>query len=165
MKESVEDFIRKNRPAFDYGMPREGVWHRIESSLSIRGWWHPVSLWRAAAVLLLGVSILLYIVPGRPGQQAASIRTEFADLEEFYIHQITEKVSLISAMDETIVQDDFTQDLQRLDAMYDVLRNEMERRPNPEGRDALVLNLLVRIDLLNRQLKDLEDNSETAREI
>lgn len=166
MKESLEDFIRRNRPAFDHGTPREGVWERIEPALSYRGWWHSAALWRAAAVLLLGVSILLYTIPLRPGDQSAAIRSEFDDLETFYNRQISEKVTLISSLDEASADDDYTVDLKRLDAMYDVLREEMRRRPSTEVRDALILNLLIKIDLLNRRIKDIvEISAETTREI
>jgi hypothetical protein len=166
MKESLEDFVRHNRAAFDDRSPREGVWDRIETTLAFKGWWHSLVLWRAAAVLFIGLSALLYFVPGRPGDQASSIRSEFDALESFYTGQITEKVMLISSMETASAGDDFTVDLQRLDAMYDVLRAEMVRRPSEEVRDALILNLLVKIDLLNRRIQDLEEvKPEVAREI
>jgi hypothetical protein len=40
--------------------------------------------------------------------------------------------------------------------MYMVLKEEMKSRPSQKVQDALVLNLLVRIDLLNQQLYKLE---------
>jgi hypothetical protein len=166
MKESLEDFVRRNRAAFDDRSPREGLWDRIETALAFRGWWHSVSLWRAAAVLFLGMSALLYFAPGRPGDQASSIRSEFDALESFYEGQITEKVMLISSMESSGSSNDYTVDLQRLDAMYDVLRAEMARRPSAEVRDALILNLLVKIDLLNRRIYDLDESQPvTTREI
>ncbi|HEY8512429.1 MAG TPA: hypothetical protein VIL31_10755, partial [Cyclobacteriaceae bacterium] len=51
----------------------------------------------------------------------------------------------------------FTQDLYQLEAMYLVLKEEMERNPSAKVRDALVLNLLVRIDLLTQQLQKLDN--------
>ena len=42
-------------------------------------------------------------------------------------------------------------------AMYQVLRGQMNTRPSKEIRDALILNILVRIDLLNQQIERLED--------
>jgi hypothetical protein len=50
----------------------------------------------------------------------------------------------------------FTQDFQQLEAMYLVLKEEMHTHPSQKVKDALVLNLLVRIDLLNQQLHSLE---------
>ena len=56
-----------------------------------------------------------------------------------------------------------TQDFQKLDAMYQVLREEMKNHPSEKVKDALVLNLLIRIDLLNQQIKKLEDSKRTSR--
>ena len=47
--------------------------------------------------------------------------------------------------------------------MYLVLKDEMEKRPSKDVKDALVLNLLVRIDLLNQQLNKL-DQADSASE-
>ncbi|HEX5171206.1 MAG TPA: hypothetical protein VFW11_18645, partial [Cyclobacteriaceae bacterium] len=49
-----------------------------------------------------------------------------------------------------------TNDFRQLEAMYLVLKEEMKIRPSKKVKDALVLNLLVRIDLLNQQLHKLE---------
>lgn len=54
----------------------------------------------------------------------------------------------------------FTHDFQQLEAMYLVLKEEMKVRPSQKVKDALVLNLLVRIDLLNQQLHRLEEREE-----
>ena len=51
----------------------------------------------------------------------------------------------------------FTHDFQQLEAMYLVLKEEMKTRPSQKVKDALVLNLLVRIDLLNQHLQRLEE--------
>ena len=49
----------------------------------------------------------------------------------------------------------FTQDFKQLEAMYMILKEEMKSRPSEKVKDALVLNLLVRINLLNQQLYKL----------
>jgi hypothetical protein len=50
----------------------------------------------------------------------------------------------------------FTQDFQQLEAMYMILKEEMKTQPSQKVKDALVLNLLVRINLLNQQLYKLD---------
>ena len=50
----------------------------------------------------------------------------------------------------------FTQDYQKLDAMYQVLKEEMKLHPSKKVKDALILNFLIRIDLLNQQLHELD---------
>jgi len=41
-----------------------------------------------------------------------------------------------------LTEDEITQNLKKLEAMYLVLKDEMKRRPTQDVRDALVLNLL-----------------------
>ena len=55
-----------------------------------------------------------------------------------------------------LTKNKITQNLKKLEAMYLVLKDEMKRRPSQDVRDALVLNLLVRIDLINQQLNKLD---------
>jgi hypothetical protein len=45
--------------------------------------------------------------------------------------------------------------------MYSVLKEEMKNHPSQKVKDALVLNLLVRIDLLNQQLHNLEEDADS----
>ena len=59
--------------------------------------------------------------------------------------------------------EEFTQDFEKLDAMYQVLRDELKVRPTEKVRDALILNILVRIDLLNQQIQKLEDTREQRK--
>ena len=81
---------------------------------------------------------------------------EFTDVEQFYIQQISEKTELINDLQKTEGLNGFTNDFKQLEAMYMVLKEEMKNRPSQKVKDALVLNLLVRIDLLNQQLHKIE---------
>ena len=83
---------------------------------------------------------------------------DFRDLETFYSGQIQEKVEFINSFETGNEKDHLGQDFQKLDAMYQVLSEEMKIRPSEKVKDAMVLNLLIRIDLLNQQIKKLEDN-------
>lgn len=164
MKKSLEDFIRQNKEAFDQHTPSERVWQNIESNMSgHRSWWNSVTLWRVAAVVLLALSSYLFLTRSGaplPSRELAGMTREFTDVESFYKSQIAEKVALIEHFDNGSEDDHFTQDLQKLDAMYQVLRDEMKSKPSEKVKDALVLNMLVRIDLLNQQIKKLEDMSK-----
>ena len=165
MKENVEDFIRGNRSAFDDKEPSEKVWHGIERNLfSTRSLWNSVTLWRAAAVIFMALSVYLLIPKDRIGSNAVALK-EFNDVESFYIKQISDKVELIDDFQKTeIGLNGFTHDFQQLEAMYLVLKEEMKKHPTKEVKDALVLNLLVRIDLLNQQLHKLETKEYKAEE-
>ena len=164
MIDSLKKFIEKNRPDFDDQEPSGKIWSAIESSLpgmKQTAIWNSVGLWRAAAVIFLGLSVYLFATrsmgPLQRNEMAKS-QTEFTDLESFYSNQIAEKVAMINDIDASGEHDQFTQDFQKLEAMYQVLREEMKNHPGTKVKDALVLNLLVRIDLLNQQIKRLEDS-------
>jgi hypothetical protein len=163
MKDSLKDFVERNRAGFDNGQPKETAWKKIESNLPGRSvsLWNSVVVWRAAAIVLLGVSGYLFFAPQgfRNNKiETAQIKGDFKDLEIFYSNQIVEKKELVTQFQtETgLTEDEVTQNLQKLEAMYQVLKEEMETRPTQDVKDALVLNLLVRIDLLNQQLNKLD---------
>lgn len=173
MKDSLKDFIDKNREAFDSREPSEKVWGKIDAQLpkTSTTWWNSVTIWRAAAVLFMALSGYLFISGGYKNinetkeqkREVAQLQGEFSDLENFYSEQIEQKVELINEIDDFNEDDNFSQDLAKLDAMYQVLREQMKTHPSEKVKDALILNMLVRIDLLNQQIHKLE-LSKTGKE-
>ena len=159
MKDRLEDFIRNNRAAFDDKEPSEKVWTGIDASLGLRrtSVWNSVVLWRAAAVIFMVLCGYL-LIPQTAKTPIAkdNSSTEFDDVEAYYFRQITEKVEMIDDFQKSEGLNGFTHDFQQLEAMYMVLKEEMKASPSQKVKDALVLNLLVRIDLLNQQLHKLE---------
>ncbi len=162
MKDQLEDFIRNNRPGFDDREPSPKVWNRIEKALGLgrRSWSEPVVWWRAAAIFFMALSLYL-LIPG-PASRLVNDQAmkEFTDVEAFYTQQISHKVELIGEFNDSDGLNGFTHDFHQLEAMYAVLKEEMKARPSQKVKDALVLNLLVRIDLLNQQLHELEERQD-----
>lgn len=164
MKKKLEEFIKENRHAFDDKEPSEKIWHNVEASLPTKKHtlWSAVNLWRAAAIFFMGLSIYLLLPKSNAttstNNTIAQQETlqEFKDVEHFYVQQISDKVKLIDEFEKMEGLNGFTQDFHQLEAMYSVLKEEMTVRPSKKVKDALVLNLLVRIDLLNQQLHKLE---------
>jgi hypothetical protein len=158
MKDHLKDFIQQHRDAFDDREPSSKVWNGIASSLrfSQQSWWNSVALWRAAAIVFMVLSGYL-LVPKQTATQNALALKEFSDVETFYTQQISHKVDLIGEFKKSEGLNGFTHDFQQLEAMYLVLKEEMKSRPSQKVKDALVLNLLVRIDLLNQHLQTLEE--------
>jgi hypothetical protein len=166
MKDQLEDFIHRNRNAFDDREPGPKVWKGIEHSMrfSRRPWKNPLVLWRAAAIFFMVLSGYL-MLPKEPARADQSLALkEFSDVEAFYFQQISNKVDMIHEFQQNEGLNGFTQDFQQLEAMYLVLKEEMKVRPSQKVKDALVLNLLVRIDLLNQQLHRLEEKKEDGGE-
>jgi hypothetical protein len=163
MSQEFEDFVRKNRDAFDDKEPSGKVWNRIDDELfpkEKKSVWNSLTLWRAAAMVFMALSIYLLIPKTTATNQIQNQNTaalnEFKDVEKFYIEQISQKTELIEEFHRSEGLNGFTHDFQQLEAMYMVLKEEMKTRPSQKVKDALVLNLLVRIDLLNQQLHKLE---------
>lgn len=161
----LEDFIHQHRDAFDDREPSDKVWNQVASAVlppRRRNLWDNVVIWRAAAILLLALSsyLLWNRVSIRQSQEVAL--KEFNDAEAFYTQQISDKEAMINDFQKSEGLNGFTHDFQQLEAMYLVLKEEMRTRPSKKVKDALVLNLLVRIDLLNQQLHRLEEGDEDA---
>jgi len=167
MKDQLEDFVRRNRSEFDDREPSPRVWQRIGAEMGFGSDnRNAMVLWRAAAIFFMALSAYL-LIPGMPGKaRFVSVNEnnralqEFSDIEQFYSRQISQKVELIGQMNDIDGLNGFTHDFHQLEAMYQVLKEEMKTRPSQKVKDALVLNLLVRIDLLNQQLHRLEAKQE-----
>lgn len=164
----LEDFVKQNRSAFDDKEPSDKIWKNVEASVGVKrgGWWNSLTVWRAAAVVFMVLSLYLFVQRGGAKQQRGSeiALKEFTDVEAFYVEQISEKVEMIDEFQKNDGLNSFTQDFQQLEAMYMVLKEEMHAHPSQKVKDALVLNLLVRIDLLNQQLHTLEKGYKTHTE-
>jgi hypothetical protein len=167
MNDPLEEFVRQNRDAFDDKEPSEKVWTNINASIRMKpgSIWDSLVIWRAAAVIFMVLCGYLLIPkgPGKPVVQDGA-KTEFDDVEAFYFKQISEKVEMIDEFQRSEGLNGFTHDFQQLEAMYMVLKEEIKTRPSQQVKDALVLNLLVRIDLLNQQLHHLEKEYKKGKE-
>lgn len=161
MKDKLEKFVQEHRDEMDHREPGD-VWAGIEKSLpgtNSTGWqW----MWKAAAILFfastVGLSVYTFSGDSESNQTIAKAQgEEFMDVEDFYFRQISEKQGLIADLQEDASDGIVViAELQKLDAMYMVLRQQYEENPTPEVVDALTLNLLVRIDLLNQTLDRLD---------
>lgn len=166
MKNNLEEFVRSNRSAFDDKEPSEKVWARISKVVfnqrSLR-----VVYWRAAAIFFMALSAFLLYPRVTETREDKLAMKEFTDVETFYVREIADKVELIETHNGVeSALNGFTHDFNQLEAMYEVLKDEMNSNPSKKVQDALVLNLLIRIDLLNKQLEKIdpvkpEDGEET----
>jgi hypothetical protein len=167
----LDDFIRSRRDEFDDKDVPGDSWKNISDSLQWTrkvSWWNNVVIWRAAAVLFMAASIYLALPSNKPSDETAengkATLNEFSDVETFYTGEISRKVALIEELSQEGNEDDLTQDFMQLEAMYSVLKEELKNHPSKKVKDALVLNLLVRINLLNQQLQKLEDSDKPEKE-
>lgn len=159
MKDELKDFVNKQRAAFDDKELPEQVWKNVEQTLFQKSiGLNSVRYWQAAAVLFFALSSFLLLQNGLPFSKPGEAK-EFADTEAFYAQQISEKIKLIHSVNANDLNG-YTQDIQQLEAMYAVLKEEMERRPSEKVKDALILNMMVRINLLNKQLQEVDQEQK-----
>lgn len=178
MKNDIEEFVSNNRLEFDDLTPNEKVWDAIENRIPNKGQSNLHWLWKAAAVVFFCTSVFLYVQPFRANNTPGDVRmaklenkrlnNELEQVESFYIQMISEKRSLINTLQEEdsteFTGGDYEEDLQKLDAMYEVLKKEFDNGPSKEVVDALVLNLLVRINILNKKLAELDTDEPIVKE-
>lgn len=162
MKDDLKDFVNRNREQFDDIEPSERVWRDIEKRTSNKSYqW----LWKAASIIFFCTSLFLFF-NNRSDRgeklisQKEKVTSDFLDIESFYFQMISEKKTLIQSYgDETELDYAYEQDLQNLDAMYEVLKDELTTNPSKKVVDALLLNLVVRIDILNKEIAELDENT------
>jgi hypothetical protein len=167
MADQLDDFINENRAEFDSEIPSPKIWNEIRDGLEennsqqINTPWY----WKAAAIILLLLSS--YLIFDKVNQQAPAreyialeedVQDEFLLAEDYYFSLINEKIVEIqdSEMDPEI-QEDFKAEIERLDVMYLELQSEYEEVQDEKVKDAMILNLQLRIDLLNEQLNVIKD--------
>jgi len=159
MKDELKDFIEQHRAEFDQKQPSKRVWHNIDKKIFGKQGLQPLRYWQAAAVFFFAISIYFWLGNERPVVQSPTASKEFNDTEAFYVEQISEKIKMIHAVNSSDLNG-FTQDFKQLEAMYMVLKEEHNQHPSEKIKEAMILNLLVRINLLNQQLYKLDESRQ-----
>ncbi len=165
MHDDLEEFIKKNRNAFDDEGPGDHVLENILKNVQAgkkKGKGSNMVFWRAAAVFLFLVSAWLVfdkfgsLKPA--AKESAQESTELLEAERFYISVINEKKRELVKMSrgEEPLERDFLSDLDALDSAYSVLKKEVNTGNETEIEEAMIRNLQLRIEVLNRQLNILK---------
>lgn len=156
MKDTLKNFIQQHRSEFDDKQPSPSNWLQIDRALFNRqAWLQPIRYWQAAAILFCALTIYSWNSNSPLMRSEVKSNSEFSDTEAFYIEQISEKLNLIKSIKQSDLSG-FTHDFQQLEAMYMVLKEETKHHSSEKVREAMILNLLVRINLLNQQLYELD---------
>lgn len=130
----------------------------------------------ASIVLLLGVGLTLLLVKTNSPDLASaaaykeqevisSIAPEMVEVEAYYINQIEQKKSELSEYDLKLLgldeQREIDKELARLDSSYLQLKKQLYTTPNTdEIVGAMIQNLQIRIQVLNKQLEVLQKIKE-----
>lgn len=170
MKDNLENFIRENRQSFDDLEPRAETWSKIQNELNQspekkdHTW-----LWKVAAAVFLCLSVGLAVertmkmdielVAEASHAAGKSPSAELTEVEGYYIQLITQKREEIKSVIDTkgFVDNALLEDMDQLDQMYLKLKDDLTRNENDERLiNAMIRNLQLRVEILNKQLKVLE---------
>ncbi|RED97444.1 hypothetical protein [Marinoscillum furvescens] len=164
----LENWVRKNRSAFDSEEPSQEVWRAIQARNRQKvNWW--LYGWKSAAVLLLLCTCyLLYerqldssTSSAQEGQQA----WVHQPVEAYYTELISSKTAAVVGHGDQKLTREFLLEINRLEKQYKELQrayhyqNEADRLEN-----AMIQNLRLRLELLDRQLHILETQKEKRNE-
>jgi hypothetical protein len=165
----VEDFICQNRAALDTEIPDLRIWSNITAALqspkaaTIRVSWgrHLLRVAASVALLVLGLGAgIWYARSTEPaGMAMADVSAEYAELEQYYKHDITDKEAKLASFTGS-QSSEVLQDLDQLDRIMEELRHELANVP-PGNRQqvvrAMIENYKAKTAILQRVLEHLND--------
>jgi hypothetical protein len=180
---NLEQFIQNNREAFDNCETPTGLWDKIDKSLGKEIIHHSepdeiiikfkkssiskLKIWAMAAslILLIGYVLVFYL-----NNKSDSTEQIIAEVAPQYGDKMVQYTSLIESKREEIKQiknhdpvmyQEFATEIEKLNQDYQNLQIELSQTPNQEDLvKAMVQNLQVQLDILNRQLKIIEKVKE-----
>lgn len=169
MGDQLEKFIMDNREAFDDATPSDQAWSKIDQKLTKRRSAWP-TLWKVAAMLFMATTIILIIDKSKSEVQGPVLSEEFNQAEDYYVSLINQKRQSIKDQLTPEQQEQFLVEIDQLDSMYVELKKTYQTNAsNDRVMDAMINNLQLRLDILNRQLEILENiknqNNESDKTI
>ena len=178
MDDRLEKYIKSHREEMDAKNPRNDLWSNIEKELNQNTKQRHISksviFWRAAAVILLLITSWLAFdkvnqnFSNENSGNVAVLSPQLIEAETFYISLIGQKKKEIKVMSERYdLGADFLDDINMLDSMYSVLKEDMNSGDEQNVVDAMILNLQLRIEILNQQLSIIQsiENSQKDEKI
>lgn len=168
----IERFICENRESLDTEIPDLRVWAGVSATLpatSAKAKIIPLNWQRnllriaaSIALLLTGLSAGIWYAGSNhnAGMAMADVSPEYAELENHYEHDITNKKAKLATFTGS-QSADVLQDLDQLDRIMQELRQELANVP-PGNRQqvvrAMIENYKAKTAILQRVLEHLEEN-------
>lgn len=172
MNDRLEEFIRQHREEFDDQNPPEKVWENISAGMKQEGlqdkhqamktslsqsW-----IWKAAAVFFFATTSWFVVEKLLPRTEETAkevaVSQEYMDFQaadQYYTTLISQKKAEIEAFQlaNLNLEDEFLQDVNKLDSMYLELKKELKSfQYNEKLMDAVIRNLQLRVEILNKQI-------------
>ena len=177
-KTTLERFIRDNREDFDHHEVPAGLWAKIDKSLGenesqqlpvknigihskttikIITNWRKIWAIAASIILLIGCFSVFYLrnSPESTEQIVAEVAPQYNDKMVQYASLIEIKREEIREIEihDPVMYKEFATEIEKLNQDYQNLQEELPQTPNQgELVEAMIQNLRVQLDILNRQL-------------
>ena len=157
MGDQLEKFIMENREAFDDAIPADQTWTKIDQRLTKKGSVWP-TIWKVAAMLFMASTIFLMIDKNTNEPEGPILSEEFTQAEDYYVTLINQKRQAIKSQLTPEQHEQFLVEIDQLDSMYVELKKTYQTNAsNDRVMDAMINNLQLRLDILNKQLDILEN--------
>lgn len=181
----LERFVRDNREAFDQMSPAPVLWNKIGEAIGEqnKSTTRVVRMsrvrWAVAATLFLALAGSIYWFSGTRDMPLAEKQHSVSDplvqqIDPQYARLVTEFTGVIESKqtelkklekDDPVLYQKFSGDIQKLDSSYQVLRSTLKANPNAEQLlQAMIENLQLQVNLLNRQLEIIQKVKNTKSE-
>ena len=179
MSKRLEDFIKMNREEFDDLEPSADLWARIEMHLpaEIDAPGKPetktfslgfVLRLAATVILVMGISFALYLQSQkRETIDLAAINPVYARQQIQYTSLIETKRSELKAIAKSDPQlyKEFSSQIAEMDSTYKQMTIDLATSPNQERvLRAMIRNLKIQTEVLNQQLKVIEQMNNMKKE-
>jgi hypothetical protein len=160
--DKLEKTILENRAQFDVPRHPEQGWENLRRKLERQS--NPFGLvWKVAAVLFFLSTIALgYANLSMKQSLHAGVDAQGKPsyIEDFYLQQISLKKQEYSKISSREEREAFFADLAELDKAYNELKLSFEKMPgHDELAEAMLLNLRMRVMILNQQIEILRNKS------
>jgi hypothetical protein len=182
-KKGLEQFIQHHRQDFDMHEVPAGLWDKIDKSLGKETTQNSetdevvfkfkkssiskLKIWAMAAslILLIGYMSAFYVnnKSDSTEQIVAEVAPQYGDKMVQYtslIESKREEIKQIEAHD-PVMYKEFATEIEKLNQDYQNLQTELPQTPNQEDLvKAMIQNLQVQLDILDRQLKIIQKVKE-----
>ncbi len=158
MGDQLENFIMANREEFDNASPSENTWKGIDQKLSDKHSIWP-TVWKVAAMIFM-VSTIYLMIDKRQSEEldGPTLSDEFTQAEDYYVTLIAQRKQAIQEQLTPEQHEQFLVEIDQLDSMYIELKKTYQSNAsNDRVMDAMISNLQLRLDILNKQLDILQN--------
>mgnify|MGYP004531796621 CR=1 FL=1 len=159
MSRKIEDYIRNNKSSFDTEMPGEQLWLKMEQELNRANRKKPgIRLWISIAASLLVILSITYMYnqKGKDISTISQVNPSQARKQFQFTSMIEQKTDSLQvyAADNPELYHKFTSDLERIQADYTLLKQDLVKSPNQEFIiRAMERNLELQLQVVSQQLQ------------